>query len=189
MQINGLFSELAGATPRSLRTAALKLTYVGPQKKPIPSVLVSTWYRLAALADFEPLESAGLNYANDATALLHFTVDDTVMGRIMAGVGTGAVSGNVLPVTGGAEHAGGGQAVLAVIAHLASSDGADAPLRGVELLLPANAALACATAIAAALDSGDGTGRDVMAIFMQAAFGVVLDRSANTNAGRAAGTP
>lgn len=169
MQFEGLFRELTAATPRSLRPVALKLSYVGPQKKPIPSVLVSTYHRVPALADFEPLQNPELNYANDTTALLHFTVADEIMASIVATMAEVAGEGVAAET-----------AVVSAITHVAANVVVDTQARGAELLLAADAAEAVAMALAAALDGRDGTGLEVMAIFVQAAFGSSLEPSGTT---------
>ncbi len=180
MAIEELFRELAAATPQTLRPAALKLTHVGAQKKAIPSVLVSTYHRLPALTDFEPLQEPELNYANDTTNLLHFTVADSAMARIMAAVA--AVAG---------EGVGAGAAGMSIMVHMAGHTATDVPARGAELLLAGKAAESAALAIAEALDPRDGTGSSVMGIFVQAAFGVqpVRGGSSGGPASRTGGTP
>jgi hypothetical protein len=65
---------LGQGTARDLRTLQIKITYIGSQTKPIPTVVFTTIYHLMQMDWFLPLRSSNLHYNNDDIAVLNFTV-------------------------------------------------------------------------------------------------------------------
>lgn len=79
---------LAQGTARDLRSLQIKLTYVGPQGKPLPTVVFTTFYHLIQLHWFLPLRRANLHYNNDDIAAWTFTVaPDEILRVVKALVG------------------------------------------------------------------------------------------------------
>lgn len=74
---------LAGGTARDLRTLQVKLTHVGMQSKPVPSVVFTTFYHIVRMEWFVPLRKPGLHYNNDEIALWNFTVTPEEVERIV----------------------------------------------------------------------------------------------------------
>ncbi|MCP4674849.1 MAG: hypothetical protein GY854_04935 [Deltaproteobacteria bacterium] len=59
------FTYFASLEAAELSRAQLKLTYVGEQTIPVPTVVISTLHRLPDLDEFTPYRSRGILYAND----------------------------------------------------------------------------------------------------------------------------
>jgi hypothetical protein len=64
---------LKQSSPRDLRTLQIKLTFVGTQHKPLPSVVFNSFHHIVNLEWFIPMRSPDLHYANDEIAVWHFT--------------------------------------------------------------------------------------------------------------------
>lgn len=73
----------AQQTARDLRGLQIKMTYVGTQRKAVPSVVFSTFYQLVNLESFASLRRPGFHYGNDDSALWNFTVTPEEMERIV----------------------------------------------------------------------------------------------------------
>jgi hypothetical protein len=65
---------LLQATGTDLRSLQVKLTYLGAQTKPVPSVVFTTFHHLIRMDWFVPLRRPGLHYGNDEIAVWNFTV-------------------------------------------------------------------------------------------------------------------
>ena len=74
---------LSHATARDLRNLQVKLTYVGTQTKPIPTVVFTTFYHNIHMDWFLPLRKSNLHYANDEIALWNFTVTPDEMKQVI----------------------------------------------------------------------------------------------------------
>jgi hypothetical protein len=73
----------ATATPTDLRPLQVKVTYVGVQSKPLPTVVFSTFHHLIAMDWFTRLRRPGLHYQNDEVALWNFSVTPEEMFRVV----------------------------------------------------------------------------------------------------------
>ena len=70
-------------TARDLRTMQVKLTYVGPQTKPVPTVVLNTFYHLIRMDWFSPLRKSNLHYDNDEISVCNFTVTPEEMKKVV----------------------------------------------------------------------------------------------------------
>src|SRR5581483_10523498 len=70
-------------TPGALTYCQAKLTWVGPQSKPIPSLVFSTFHRIPQLDAFARLRTSGLGYGNDEHAVWHFAVEPREAARVL----------------------------------------------------------------------------------------------------------
>ena len=77
---------LALASARDLRSLQIKLTFVGPHKAPLPSVVFSSCYHLVDLGWFTALADPALSYGNDAVALMNFTAAPEELVDVIAAV-------------------------------------------------------------------------------------------------------
>jgi hypothetical protein len=73
---------LAHGTPTDLRTLQFKITYVGPQSKPVPTIVFTSFYHLIQMDKFLPLRRPGLHYGNDDVLVWNFTVTPEEMQQI-----------------------------------------------------------------------------------------------------------
>jgi hypothetical protein len=73
---------LAHGTARDLRTLQFKITYVGSQSKPVPTIVFTSFYHLVQMDWFLPLRRPGLHYANDDVLVWNFTVTPEEMKQI-----------------------------------------------------------------------------------------------------------
>jgi hypothetical protein len=78
-----ILNTLAAGTPTDLRPLQVKLTYVGPQTKSVPTVVFTTFYHIPVLNWFVNLRTPGLHYSNDDIALWNFTVAPEEMSRVV----------------------------------------------------------------------------------------------------------
>ncbi len=69
----GIWTELDRASARDLRTLQMKLTYVGPQLKPVPSVAFTSFFHVLRTEWFDSTRSPGISYANDEYGMWNFT--------------------------------------------------------------------------------------------------------------------
>jgi hypothetical protein len=81
--IDDALNELASGTPTDLRNLQVKFTYVGPQKKPVPTVVFTTLHHVLAMEWFSQLRRPDLHYDNDAIAALNFTVTSEEMVEVV----------------------------------------------------------------------------------------------------------
>jgi hypothetical protein len=165
MDARQLLTEMAAAPPRSLRMVALKLTYAGPQRKPVPSILFSTYYRLPSMEQFMPLRDPGLNYANDDIALLHFVVAEPELSGMLTAA---AQSIDMM------DPAAGLPPMVALAVHRERETSGETSIGGYAVLskIPA---LTMVEGMLAALSKHNEIGREVMSLFRRAAFGQDAD--------------
>ncbi len=78
-----VLNALAAGTATDLRPLQVKLTYIGPQTKPIPTVVFTTFYHVPVLDWFFGLRTPGLHYNNDDIALWNFTVTPEEMSQVV----------------------------------------------------------------------------------------------------------
>lgn len=78
-----ILKTLATGTATDLRPLQVKLTYVGPQTKSVPTVVFTTFYHIPVLNWFVGLRTPGLHYSNDDIALWNFTVTPEEMSRVV----------------------------------------------------------------------------------------------------------
>ncbi|WP_437674849.1 hypothetical protein [Sorangium sp. So ce131] len=151
-------AALASGDERDLRSLQIKLTYVGSQKKPVPSVVIMTTHHLAVLDWFLDLQTDGLRYENDTTALLNFTVSPREMKGIVAAL---SAMGDAL---------GRSDAASAALSLMAALRDSRLGSISAEALLDRQTAAAVIDALAAALDAQNGVGRAVLDAQRGAAF-------------------
>lgn len=68
------WTKLASATERDVWTAQVKLTFVGTQSKPVPSLAFTTFHHMLDMSWFLPLRRPGLHYENDEFDIWNFSV-------------------------------------------------------------------------------------------------------------------
>lgn len=91
--IADILDVLASATATDLRPLQIKLTYVGPQTKSVPSIAFTTFYHVLDLDWFVGLRSLGLHYDNDDIAVWNFTVTPEEMMQVVGRLAkAGAIS-------------------------------------------------------------------------------------------------
>lgn len=149
---------LASASARDLRSLQIKLTFVGPHKAPLPSVVFSSCYHLVDLDWFTALADPALSYANDAVALMNFAAAPEELVDVIAAVAAEHFTRQVRAAA----------PVLALDLVLKESRVGDA---GAAFVLAAPEALTAARAIAGALSRANGVGRDVMGLFETTTLG------------------
>lgn len=76
-------ARLTEGSGRDLQPLQVKLTYVGPQLKSRASVAFTTFYHVVDMSWFIPMRKAGLNYGNDDSDVLNFTVSVEEMSRVV----------------------------------------------------------------------------------------------------------
>jgi hypothetical protein len=81
--IADILNTLAAGTVTDLRPLQVKLTYVGPQTKPVPTVVFTTFYHIPVLDWFVGLRTPGLHYDNDDIALWNFTITPEEMSQVV----------------------------------------------------------------------------------------------------------
>jgi hypothetical protein len=70
-----------------LKLGAAKLTHVGEQTGPVPTVLIQSYYHVVALQKFHTWRTAGLSYGNDdLPIILNFSVSPQELRSIFAEV-------------------------------------------------------------------------------------------------------
>lgn len=145
-------------TPRDLRTLQIKLTYVGNQHKPLPSIVITTFYHLVRMEWFFPLRSSHLHYTNDEVALWHFTVTPEEILRVVTVLGSLPVlqNPNELNVP-----------CLSVMFVLYDSRLGD---MATEVVLSRPDAEVLVDALYGALEASNGVGRTVIALHKQQLF-------------------
>ena len=143
-------SRLAQGTARDLRTLQVKLTYVGPQTKAIPTVAFTTFHHLLQPEWFRGLRTSGLSYANDEQDMWNFTVQPEEMLRVAQALAGHDATRQSCPLE---------QACVSLAVVLR-----DSRLGMVEheVLLDQRAAASVNAAIRDALDEHDGVGRHVL---------------------------
>jgi hypothetical protein len=152
------FGALAKGDASDLKNLQIKLTYVGSQKKPVPSVVIMTTHHLAVMDWFRDLRTDGCHYENDDSALLNFSVAPREAAGIVARL---AAMGNVLDRR---DVAGAALSLMAVL-----RDSRLGPI-ACEALLDGRAAPSVIDAIASSLDSQNSVGRSVLDVQRKAAF-------------------
>lgn len=65
------YSVFAAMTPAQLKALQVKLTYVGTQFKPVPTVAFTAKGNTLDLSVFQPYERKGIRYGNDKIRVLH----------------------------------------------------------------------------------------------------------------------
>jgi hypothetical protein len=139
-------------TPDALTYCQAKLTWVGPQTKPIPTLVFSTFHRLPELAAFAPLRTPGLHYGNDEHAVWHFAVEPAEAARVLERL-RGAVEG-----------AASEPAAVSLMVDPGRAG-------GFEAVLDLESGRAAARAAADGLDESNGLGRRVAGLFREAIGG------------------
>jgi hypothetical protein len=81
--IADILNPLAAAATTDLRPLQIKLTYVGTQKKPVPTVAFGTFHHVLVMDWFLELRTPGLHYDNDGIAVWNFTVTPEEMSRVV----------------------------------------------------------------------------------------------------------
>ncbi len=81
--IADILNTLAAGTATDLRPLQVKLTYIGPQTKPIPTVILTTFYHVPVLDWFVGLRTPGLHYSNDDIALWNIVVTPEEMSQVV----------------------------------------------------------------------------------------------------------
>ena len=79
----GQLDTLTQGTAKDLRTLQVKLTYVGPQTKPVPTVVFTTFHHIIRMDWFLPLRRTDLHYDNDDIAVWNFTVTPGEMKQVV----------------------------------------------------------------------------------------------------------
>lgn len=79
-----VLETLASGEPRDLRTLQGKLTFVGSQKKSVPSLVFTTFYHLARMDWFLQSKTGGPNYADNDSIAWHFTTTPEEMKSIVS---------------------------------------------------------------------------------------------------------
>lgn len=97
------FDEFQSFDLQDLRTLQVKLTFVGTQEKPVPSVVFTSFYNVLDLERFKPFRRSGIHYGNDDLAVvLNFTTTPGELRRMIDSLGeipavrTGEVVGGFL---------------------------------------------------------------------------------------------
>lgn|SRR5262249_4685817 len=79
-----VLKNLASGEPRDLRTLQGKLTFVGSQKKSVPSLVFTTFHHLARMDWFLPSRAGGPNHAGKDFFVWHFTLIPEEMKSIVS---------------------------------------------------------------------------------------------------------
>jgi hypothetical protein len=148
-------SGLTAASERDLRALQVKWTYVGTQRKPLPSLVFTTCFHLLRMDWFEPLRRPGVSYANDASDPWNFTL---MPGEMVSLVDS-------LARLGLTDAAGPGEATISLSAVLRQSRLGDS---GAEILLDRAAMEAVVTVTLRVLDERNGVGHQVVTMFWEA---------------------
>jgi hypothetical protein len=149
---------LKQGTPRDLRTLQVKLTYVGPQTKPRPTVVFTTFHHLMQMAWFLPMRRDDLPYGNDDVAVWNFTVTPEELKHIVEALLKIATTGRSAEDT---------PPFLSLMLCLRESRLGD--VAG-ELVLGEGAAESMILALYQALDETNGVGRAVVTLQRQVLF-------------------
>ncbi|WP_125612936.1 hypothetical protein [Specibacter cremeus] len=145
-----LVDLLGPASPRDVRALQVKLTHVGAQKKPVPSVVFASYHHLVDMAWFVPLEDPALSYANDRAGPFTFAVSPDEMLGVARRIAAAPFARTGRPP------------VLALALALRESRLGEV---GREFILAGPAARDAVRAVTDALSPANGVGRDVMALF------------------------
>ncbi|MBM3149180.1 MAG: hypothetical protein FJ008_01990 [Chloroflexi bacterium] len=81
------FKEFQDFDLQQLQTLQVKLTYVGSQKKPIPTVAFTSHFNVLDMEKFRPFRRDGFDYGNDDIAVWTFTCSPEELQRITKSAG------------------------------------------------------------------------------------------------------
>lgn len=81
------FKEFQAFDPQQLRTLQVKLTYVGAQDKPVPTVAFTSNFNVLDLQKFKPYRRPGFDYSNDDIIVWTFVCSPEELQRIIKSVG------------------------------------------------------------------------------------------------------
>jgi hypothetical protein len=146
----GQLDVLARGMGTDLRKLQIKLTYVGSQTKPVPTVAFTTFYHIIRMDWFLSHRRSGLHYNNDEIAVWNFTVTPDEIRRIVAMLSR---------LEAVQEHRGTEEACLSLMIVLQDSRLGPSAF---EAVLDLDSVEAVIDAIRDALDEGNGLGRQVM---------------------------
>ena len=76
-------AHLARGTGRDLHTLQVKLTYIGPQLKHVPTVVFTTFYHLARMDWFVVQRTEGVSYGNDENDVWNFTTSPEEIAHVV----------------------------------------------------------------------------------------------------------
>lgn len=79
-----VLNSLASGSSTDLRPLQIRLAFAGPQSKPLPVVVFTTFHHLLVLNWFTELQSPELSYNEDS--LWNFTVTPDEMSRVVKGL-------------------------------------------------------------------------------------------------------
>lgn len=92
---------LAEGSARDLRNLQIKLTYLGTQKKPVPTNVFTTYFHKIDMDWFLAMRTHGLHYGNDEIAVWNFTVSPDqmkmVVDALLEGIDTWGTVGVMSP--------------------------------------------------------------------------------------------
>jgi hypothetical protein len=141
-------ATLAGYGASRLHRAALKVTHVGEQTEPVPSLVVASYFHLPSLDAFRSLRYPSLSYANDELPdVWCFCVSPQEFARMLSALNRLCASA-LAP----------GAAAIAASVLIDLPGGAE----GAESLLPEDRVADLYRELEAALASDNGTGRAVL---------------------------
>ena len=82
------FEEFQDFNLEQLRTLQVKLTYVGIQEEPIPTVAFTSYFNVLEIAKFKPFRRPGFHYGNDDLAnIWTFTCSPDELQQMIESVG------------------------------------------------------------------------------------------------------
>lgn len=77
------FTDIVGADVHDYRTYQVKITYVGMQKAPIPTLAFSSFYQPLDMSAFKPYYRDGIHYGNDDISVWSFNMSPEAMDRFV----------------------------------------------------------------------------------------------------------
>ncbi len=80
------FSDFQGLSPTQLTTLQVKLTFTGPQEKPIQTVAFTSTGNTLDLSKFVPFQRPGIPYGNDEGNVRSFKVSVAELQSMIQGV-------------------------------------------------------------------------------------------------------
>ncbi len=87
-QISSSYAEFQAMSLEQLKSLQVKLTFVGEQARPIPSVAFTSIFHTLDLGKFVPFRRSGINYSNDELAVRSFSASPEELKALIDGVGT-----------------------------------------------------------------------------------------------------
>jgi hypothetical protein len=149
-----MVGDFANLPARQLTHVQVKLTYTGPQKKVLPTVVFGSYQTLPAMAAFVPFRTPGVPYDNDEVERIdHFS---TALSELKSML----LAANTLPPVQSGSRTGDTLSLMVV------DTAAGHFYKGTEVILDRAAAKALVSLLAGSADPGNGMARQVLGDFL-----------------------